>query len=79
MYSDAQNSEQTFGIHIENVADIRRDFDNHELAVRIESQVKNGDKFFTDLNGFDMQMRRFMEKLPLQGNFYPLPTQVCDD
>ena len=76
LHTDTQNSEQTFGVHIENVVDARRGLDNQEVAMRVQSGVRNGGRFHTDLNGLGMQARMYMDKLPLQGNFYPLPTQV---
>jgi alpha-mannosidase II len=45
--------------------------------MRIESDLKNKDReFFTDLNGFQMQRRKTLQKLPLQANFYPVPALI---
>lgn len=47
--------------------------DDLELALRLSTSVRNGDVFYTDLNGMQMIKRRYFEKIPLQANFYPLP------
>jgi len=62
-------------IHIENDIDLTsRDKDNTEISLRISSDVQSGDIFFTDLNGFQMIRRKRYEKLPLQANWYPIPS-----
>ncbi|KAF0031814.1 hypothetical protein F2P81_016369 [Scophthalmus maximus] len=58
-------------LEISNTVDIRSEF-NRELVMRLVSDVANGNSFFTDLNGFQMQQRRTLEKLPLQANFFPM-------
>ncbi|TKS85126.1 Alpha-mannosidase 2x [Collichthys lucidus] len=58
-------------LEISNVVDIRSEF-NRELAMRIISDVANGNRFYSDLNSFQMQQRRTLSKLPLQANFYPM-------
>ncbi|KFU87116.1 Alpha-mannosidase 2x, partial [Chaetura pelagica] len=64
------------------VVDIR-DHINKELALRFTTDIESDDAFFTDLNGFQIQPRRYQRKLPLQANFYPIPAMahppsVCD-
>ncbi|XP_078056084.1 alpha-mannosidase 2x isoform X2 [Mustelus asterias] len=45
---------------------------NRELAMRLSTDIESGDTFFTDLNGFQIQPRKYFQKLPLQANFYPM-------
>ncbi|XP_042365114.1 LOW QUALITY PROTEIN: alpha-mannosidase 2 [Plectropomus leopardus] len=58
-------------LQISNMVDIRSEV-NRELAMRLISDVANGNRFYSDLNGFQMQQRRTLSKLPLQANFYPM-------
>ena len=48
------------GIEVVNYVDILRE-NNYELAMRLTSNVKNGNEFYTDLNGF--QVRFFKKKM----------------
>lgn len=68
------------GLHIENNLDIRG-MNNAEIAMRVSSSLASGDAFFTDLNGFQMMRRKRLAKIPLQANYYPVPslTYVEDD
>jgi alpha-mannosidase II len=61
------------GLEVQNVVDISNQV-NCELAMRISSNIKNGDDFYTDLNGLQIIRRKRFSKLPLQANYYPLPT-----
>uniref|UniRef100_A0A7N8YNG4 Alpha-mannosidase n=1 Tax=Mastacembelus armatus TaxID=205130 RepID=A0A7N8YNG4_9TELE len=58
-------------LEISNTVDIRSEV-NRELVMRFVTDVANGNRFYTDLNGFQMQQRRTLPKLPLQANFYPM-------
>jgi len=63
------------GIQIENQVDLTSEgMNNAEISMRVRSTVESGDAFYTDLNGFQMIRRRRYSKLPLQANFYPLPS-----
>lgn len=43
--------------------------------MRFRSSIDNkGQTFYTDLNGFQFVKRKTYQKIPLQGNFYPMPT-----
>eukprot|EP00090_Calanus_glacialis_P032783 TRINITY_DN5430_c0_g1_i1.p1 TRINITY_DN5430_c0_g1~~TRINITY_DN5430_c0_g1_i1.p1 ORF type:complete len:555 (-),score=152.24 TRINITY_DN5430_c0_g1_i1:333-1997(-) len=63
------------GLMIENDIDLTSDgMNNREISMRVSSNVGSGDVFFTDLNGFQMIRRKRYAKLPIQANFYPLPS-----
>uniref|UniRef100_A0A8C7XYG9 mannosyl-oligosaccharide 1,3-1,6-alpha-mannosidase n=1 Tax=Oryzias sinensis TaxID=183150 RepID=A0A8C7XYG9_9TELE len=62
-------------IDISTMVDIR-DQSNKELSMRLSTDIKSDDIFYTDLNGFQIQPRRFYQKLPVQGNFYPISSQA---
>ena len=47
-----------------------------EIAMRFKSSINNEDVFYTDLNGFQLTRRKTYSKIPLQGNFYPMPTSA---
>lgn len=75
-----------FGVHetilrdgdypeIRNHIDIS-DMDDTELVMRFQTNIQNDNTFFTDLNGLQMIRRKYLEKLPLQANYYPIPTAI---
>lgn len=65
-----------FGVEIRNLINIASIKNNYEIAMRFSSNIKNGNIFYTDLNGFQIIKRKTLNKLPLQGNFYPMPSAV---
>lgn len=45
--------------------------------MRFRTAINNTNTvFYTDLNGFQLVRRKMNNKLPLQGNFYPMPTMA---
>lgn len=62
-------------LYVSSLVDIR-DYVNKELALRIHTAIDSQGTFFTDLNGFQVQPRRYLKKLPLQANFYPMPVMA---
>ncbi|XP_064645074.1 alpha-mannosidase 2-like isoform X2 [Lineus longissimus] len=63
-------------VEVHNIVDIRGTV-NMELAMSVQTSIRNKDKeFFTDLNGFQMIRRKKQDKLPIQANYYPLPSQA---
>ncbi|BET01981.1 Alpha-mann_mid [Nesidiocoris tenuis] len=59
-------------IEIQNLIDISRVNSNYELAMRISTNIENENVFFTDLNSLQMIRRKWLAKIPLQANFYPM-------
>jgi alpha-mannosidase II len=49
-------------------------YNDKELIVRYETDLETGNRFFSDLNGFQIIARQTLEKIPLQGNYYPMPS-----
>ncbi|KAM9328946.1 alpha-mannosidase 2 [Gastrophryne carolinensis] len=60
---------------ISNVVDIRGE-SNREIAMRISSDVNSQNRFYSDLNGYQIQPRQTLSKLPLQANVYPMSTMA---
>ncbi|KAH8359520.1 hypothetical protein KR093_007364 [Drosophila rubida] len=58
---------------IRNLVDIGG-IDNTEIVMRLQTHIDSGDTFYTDLNGLQLIKRRRFEKLPLQANYYPVPS-----
>lgn len=66
---EGQSMEVSNIVNIENVH-------NREIVMRISSKINNHNRFYTDLNGYQIQPRRTMSKLPLQANVYPMSTMA---
>ncbi|XP_008854233.1 alpha-mannosidase 2 [Nannospalax galili] len=62
-------------VEVSNVVDIRN-VHNREIVMRISSKISNQNRFYTDLNGYQIQPRRTMSKLPIQANVYPMTTMT---
>ncbi|XP_050294969.1 alpha-mannosidase 2 isoform X2 [Anthonomus grandis grandis] len=67
-------------ISIENTVDFENPPKNREteLFMRIISDVQNGDppEFYTDLNGFNMQKRVKVERIGIEGNYFPITSMA---
>ncbi|KAG1327050.1 alpha-mannosidase 2 [Cocos nucifera] len=50
------------------------DFNDRELIARFKTNIDNERVFYSDLNGFQMIRRQTYDKIPLQGNYYPMPS-----
>ena len=62
-------------ISIKNYVNVKTE-KNFELAMRIVSDIDSKDTFHTDLNGFQMARRVRYDKLTIQGNYYPVASQI---
>ncbi|XP_053557510.1 alpha-mannosidase 2 [Bombina bombina] len=60
---------------ISNILDIRGEF-NREIVMKISSNINSQNRFYTDLNGYQIQPRKTMSKLPIQANVYPMTTMA---
>ncbi|KAL3846905.1 hypothetical protein ACJMK2_017854 [Sinanodonta woodiana] len=64
-------------LHIRNEVDINgAGLNDQEIIVRFESDVQNGDLFYTDSNGFQMMGRRTRPSNPIETNYYPLTSMA---
>ena len=63
------------GVQIDNLVDVSQ-MNNQEVAMRISTDVDSGEEFFTDLNGFHAIRRKRLAKIPLQANYYPVPSMI---
>lgn len=68
------------GAYIENIVDFEVPPKNREteLFMRIVSDINNGDppEFYSDVNGFQTQKRIKVERIGIEGNYYPLTTHA---
>lgn len=44
--------------------------------MRLLTNINNNDEFYTDLNGHQILKRKRFKKLPIQANYYPIPTMA---
>ncbi|KAL9900565.1 alpha-mannosidase 2 [Glossina fuscipes fuscipes] len=76
----------SFGIHKtilrdDNVLEIHNDIDisnmdDTEVVMRFQTRLQSSDTFYTDLNGLEMIKRQRFSKIPLQANYYPIPSAI---
>lgn len=72
---NGDNTIQEFLIEKEyHVELLGNDFNDRELIVRYKTDIDNKRIFYSDLNGFQMSRRETYDKIPLQGNYYPMPS-----
>lgn len=75
-----ENTGLSNGIYIENIVDFENPPKNREteLFMRIVSDVQNGEppEFYSDLNGFSMQKRIKVERIGLEGNYFPITSMA---
>ncbi|KAF5958872.1 hypothetical protein HYC85_006097 [Camellia sinensis] len=72
---NGDNTIQEFLIEKEyHVELLGQSFNDKELIVRYKTDIDNRRIFFSDLNGFQMSRRETYDKIPLQGNYYPMPS-----
>eukprot|EP00246_Nothoceros_aenigmaticus_P015929 TRINITY_DN691_c0_g2_i1.p1 TRINITY_DN691_c0_g2~~TRINITY_DN691_c0_g2_i1.p1 ORF type:complete len:475 (-),score=57.71 TRINITY_DN691_c0_g2_i1:1032-2417(-) len=53
---------------------LENQYNNKELVVRFITGLRTNGVFFSDLNGFQTIRRQTYDKIPLQGNYYPMPS-----
>ncbi|KAF5182395.1 Alpha-mannosidase [Thalictrum thalictroides] len=74
IYSGKDTS-QEFVIEKEyHVELLGHDFNDKELIVRYKTDLDSRRVFHSDLNGFQTSRRETYDKIPLQGNYYPMPS-----
>ncbi|XP_063229651.1 alpha-mannosidase 2-like [Bacillus rossius redtenbacheri] len=68
------------GMYIENTVDFEAPPKNREteLFMRVVSDISNGDppEFYSDLNGFQMQRREKVERIGIEGNYFPVTSMA---
>lgn len=62
-------------VEIRNLVDIS-DTSNTEIVMRMATGIDSKDIFYTDLNGFQFIKRQRFGKLPIQANYYPIPSGI---
>lgn len=49
---------------------------NTEIIMRMSTNIKSDKLFYTDLNGLQIAKRERFSKIPLQANYYPIPSTI---
>lgn len=62
-------------LELRNLVDIGNR-ENTEIVMRLSSTINSGDLFYTDLNSLQTIKRKRLDKLPLQANYYPVPSSL---
>lgn len=70
IFRDGENA-----LEIRNLVDIG-EMSNTEIIMRMSSGIESKQTFYTDLNGFEFIKRKRFDKLPIQANYYPIPTGI---
>ncbi|XP_043463194.1 alpha-mannosidase 2 isoform X2 [Leptopilina heterotoma] len=67
-------------IHLRNVVDFEAPPKNREteMFMRLQTDILNGDppEFYTDLNGHQMIKRTKIERIGIEGNYFPITTMA---
>ncbi|XP_056646143.1 alpha-mannosidase 2 [Diorhabda sublineata] len=75
-----ENSSLSNGIFIENTVDFENPPKNREteLFMRVITDIQNGEppEYYSDLNGLNMQKRIKVERIGLEGNYFPTTTMT---
>ena len=75
-----EHSDLSEGIYVENEVDFENPPKNREteLFMRFISDIQNEEPpdFYTDSNGFQMQRRVKVERIGIEGNYYPITTMA---
>ncbi|XP_002981258.2 alpha-mannosidase 2 [Selaginella moellendorffii] len=70
-----RKSVQALSVEINyHVALLDHRFNNKEIIARFKTGIDSGRVFHSDLNGFQTIRRETYDKIPLQGNYYPMPS-----
>lgn len=85
MYESRVSAGFEFGVHemlfkdseveVQNWIDIGKR-DDTEIVMRVCTDIQSGNQFYTDLNGFQLVKREILSKIPLQANYYPIPSTI---
>ena len=60
-------------LRVTNHVNLKNAVPNNELIMRVRTDIDSKDIFYTDSNAFEMVKRKRLAKLPIQGNYYPMP------